>query len=83
MLGRSTIAAVLAVVISLLAACDRYVCRYKGREYQVGDTWNDGCLSCRCPAEGAKSLWCSSTACPDSGTDGATDTEVAAAASDR
>ena len=54
---------------AVLQACDSYVCKYKGHDYHVGDTWTDGCLSCRCPPEGAKSAWCNYPACADAGAD--------------
>ena len=73
----SFLAAVVLTIIAggLLGACSSYSCKYKGKEYHVGDTWTDGCTRCQCPPEGTKSVWCNDLACPDSGTDGANDTD--------
>jgi hypothetical protein len=34
-----------------------------GKEYREGETWIEGCKSCRCPAEGSKAAWCSTRTC--------------------
>ena len=69
--------ALLLCLPLVASACSvhRYTCDYGGHSYQVGDTWTNGCQSCRCPSEGSKSVWCNPLSCADGSVDGSADAD--------
>jgi hypothetical protein len=69
--------ALLTCLLVVASGCSvhQYTCNYGGHGYQVGDTWTDGCKSCRCPSEGSKSVWCFPLSCSDGSVDGGADAD--------
>jgi hypothetical protein len=72
-LSRKTLAAVVFCARAfIVSACQRnYTCKTNGKEYDVGQSWMEGCTPCSCKGEGTKATWCNAPVpCSDGGSDG-------------